>query len=69
MKDKCPYCDKNYCVENVVFNNCESYALIGYSSYTLPCRECGKVIEVTMEKIVRVDSVKKSSKKRDECDW
>jgi hypothetical protein len=69
MKDKCPYCNKNYCVENVVFNNCESYAYLGYKGYTIPCKQCGKIIKVTMRKSVSVHCVEKSDKKRDECDW
>lgn len=69
MKNKCPWCGKTNCVRSVVFNNVEQYGRSGSNFHSLPCLHCGKMIDVRIEKVMKVDSVTKSDKTHGEGNW
>jgi hypothetical protein len=66
MKDKCPHCGKTNCVKEVCFNNVENY---GSSSFHLPCLHCGKMIRVSLSRVVKLNYVEESPLPRDESDF
>ena len=66
MKDKCPYCRKTHCIPEVAYTNCRIY---GNEYFTVLCVHCKKVIDIFMEREVRLLNVYKSEKKSDETDW
>lgn len=63
---RCPHCNKNHPVRDVVLNNAEAY---GGSTSHLPCDKCEKMIKVRTTRLVRVISVEKSDRPRSEGDW
>lgn len=64
--NNCPHCHKNDCIQDVVFLNCEMY---GNEYFSLPCSHCNKMLDVTVRKVVIVDSIFKSNKKLCESDF
>ena len=64
--NKCPYCDKENCIKEVVFRNIENY---GNNSFDLPCIYCNKMIHIFADRETIIHSVKKSDKSKDKSDW
>ncbi len=64
--NKCPYCDKENCIKEVVFRNIENY---GNNSFDLPCIYCNKMIHIFADREIIIYSVEKSAKSKNESDW
>lgn len=64
--NKCPLCQKEDCLRDVVFKHAESY---GGGTSHLPCVHCKGIIQVTTKVVVQVTSILPSNKPRQECDW
>jgi len=65
---KCPHCGKSeqMAIPEVLYINCENY---GSNIYTVACQNCDKVLDVCARRTVRIISINKSNKKRNETDW
>lgn len=64
--NKCPYCNKRDCVNDLVFANVENY---GDNVFHITCNYCKKMIKVCASRIVRINSIEESKKPLSESDW
>ena len=60
---KCPYCNKQIIVPDIVTINVESY---GSKRCRFPCNKCNKIVSMYGERTVRFYNIKKTDK---ESDW
>ena len=63
---RCPHCNANDCVDQVVSINVENY---GDNSFHLPCNTCGEMVYVRARRIVVIDTVEKSDRDKSESDF
>lgn len=66
MKNKCPYCNKNDCVDYRVISNAENY---GGGLFDVPCIHCNKMICISLRRTVTILDIYKSKKKPSESDF
>lgn len=64
--DTCPHCKAESCIPEVAFRNVDAY---GNNSFDVPCVHCGKMIRISLSRIVRVNSVRVSDKPRSEASF
>jgi hypothetical protein len=55
--DRCPYCGKKDCVEEIAYDNASNY---GSDNYKLACVHCGKPIYASIHRITVCRFVMKS---------